>query len=449
MVNQTNLDDTILKRRKAMVTGMIALTLVVILGFAFVSLNFLRRMGDYLEDELGARLHAVATLTARNIEATDFLVFDLQSPRVQKRLEEILTTIHFENQLQGVYLVDAQNRVIASSRGLFQAGDQLPFLAEDSLAIADALAGVPAVAGMQVIAGNRFKSAYAPVFADELEGLVVVQASADFFDLIGVFQQGLIYLGIASVTISLLFCILLYGAIRLLIKTHESLRQSERLAAMGQMAATVAHEIRNPLSIIKGTAEVLQSKYRKEDEPDELFDFIPDEVRRLNRLVSDFLTFARDRAPEYNATDLKSTVEKTLVNLDDEIKKSAVSLRVNFTEVPAVDHDEDGINQVLLNLILNALQAMPDGGDLTLTMENERAGLGKRFVSVCVHDTGCGFDQGAEDVFEPFYTTKTSGSGLGLAICKRIVEKHEGWMDVRSEKDKGTKMRFYLPARSN
>ena len=119
-----------------------------------------------------------------------------------------------------------------------------------------------------------------------------------------------------------------------------------------------------------------------------------------------------------------------------------------MTPGPVHEVQPVGINQVLLNLILNALQAMPDGGALTLTMENERAGLGKRFVSVCVQDNGCGFDHEAEDIFEPFYTTKTSGSGLGLAICKRIVEKHEGWIEVDSKKDKGTKMRFFLPATS-
>ncbi len=242
-----------------------------------------------------------------------------------------------------------------------------------------------------------------------------------------------------------MFSLVLFWAIRLLIKTHESLRSSERLAAMGQMAATVAHEIRNPLSIIKGTAEVIHSKYGSADEPDELFEFIPSEVRRLNRLVSDFLAFARDRDLERNATDLKSSVEKPLVSLQDDIRKANVMLEKDYDDLPQVNHDEDAVNQLILNFTLNAIQAMNGAGKIVIRLKNEPRKKGSQYVRVEIEDTGSGFDVKSEKIFEPFYTTKTSGSGLGLAICKRLVEKHNGWIEVESEKEKGTTIRFYLP----
>lgn len=448
-MSQSNFDERLLRRRKALVAGMVVLTVVVFLGFTVGSWQFLKRMGNYLEEELGRRLLAIANLTADVIESSDFQ-YEIESKRmtlILPSLREILTRIHEENQLQGVYLVDQNYRVIASSRELFPFGEKLSFLDEDSLAVNGAATGIPEAAPMHLVAGNRFKSAYAPVLGSlgDVLAIVVVQANAGFFDLLSVFQRGLILTGGVSVALAILFSTFLFWAIRLLIKTQESLRQTERLAAMGQMAATVAHEIRNPLSIIKGAADVLQSKYNSEQEPDELFEYIPSEVRRLNRLVSDFLTFARDRDLELTATDLKSSVEKSLLSLEDELRQSNVQLEKEFDELPPVNHDEDAVNQLILNLSLNAIQAMNGVGQIFVRLKNDARKKGHQVVRVEVEDTGCGFDVEQEKIFEPFYTTKTSGSGLGLAICKRLVEKHKGWIEVESEKGKGTTVRFYLP----
>ncbi|MCH6559490.1 hypothetical protein IH799_03930 [candidate division KSB1 bacterium] len=452
MPQTSNLDKKVLRRRKAMVTGMVALTIMVLLGFIFGSWKFLQNMENYLEQELGRRLLATATLTSQIIETADF-PSDIELGRlslVSSRLQQILTDIQRQNQLQGVYLVDLDFRLFASSPELFPFGERLSFVEEDSISVSQASAGIPEAAPMQLVAGNRFKNAYSPVLSPfgDVVAIVVVQASADFFDLLRVFQNGLVFGGIISISIAVLFSLVLFWAIRLLTKTHESLRNSERLAAMGQMAATVAHEIRNPLGIIKGTADVLQSKYGSKDEPDELFEFIPSEVRRLNRLVSDFLAFARDRELERNASDLKSSVEKSLISLQDEIHKANVALEKDYDDLPEVKHDEDAVNQLILNFTLNAIQAMNGAGKIMVRLKNEPRKKGGRYVKVEIEDTGCGFDIKSEKIFEPFYTTKTSGSGLGLAICKRLVEKHNGWIEVESEKDKGTIVRFYLPAES-
>jgi len=442
------LDEKLLKRRKAMVTGMVALTVLVLVGFIFGSWQFLQKMGNYLEDELGSRLKAISTLASKVIEAEDF-PYEIESDRLSlilPSLNEILTKVHRENELQGVYLIDQNLRILSSSKELFESGTRFSFLDEDSLAINQALAGFPAVASMQLVAGNRFKSAYAPIFGslNDVVAIVVVQANAGFFDLLRVFQRGLILGGVVSIALALLFSLFLFWAISLLIKTHESLRKSERLAAMGQMSATVAHEIRNPLGIIKGTADVLQSKYDSKEEPDELFEYIPSEVRRLNRLVNDFLAFARDRELQTNAIDLIASVEKSLYSLQSEIQEANVSLQKDYDKLPELTHDEDAINQLVLNLTLNSLQSMNGQGTLTIRLKNTSRS-GRSHIKMEIADTGQGFDVDPEKLFEPFYTTKTYGSGLGLAICKRLVEKHDGWMEVDSETGKGTTMRIYLP----
>jgi two-component system sensor histidine kinase AtoS len=189
---------------------------------------------------------------------------------------------------------------------------------------------------------------------------------------------------------------------------------------------------------------VLQSKYNSKDKQDELFEFIPSEVRRLNRLVSDFLIFARDRELHTNVTDLASTVRKSLTSLEEEIQRADAKLRTDFDELPPVKHDEDAINQVILNLTLNAVQAMNGAGEIAVRLKNDSR-KGQPLVRVEVEDSGCGIDGSLQKIFEPFYTTKTSGSGLGLAICKRLVEKHGGWIEVESEKGRGTRMRVFLP----
>jgi signal transduction histidine kinase len=448
MNHSSSLDEKLLRKRRTLVIGIVILTVLVLLGLNFGSWIFLQKMGDYLEGELGQRLRSVATLTSKTIESGDFTYYieTEQISLVRPSLKSILKKVDEENQLQGVYLVDDMYRVLASSRAIFAIGDRLTFLEEDSLSFNQAAAGVPAVSPMLVVAGNRFKSAYAPLIGslNDVVAILVVQASADFFDLLRVFRRGLIFLGAVSLVVAIFFSLFLFWAISLLIRTHESLRKAERLAVMGQMAATVAHEIRNPLGIIKSTADVLQSKYNSKEKPDELFEFIPSEVRRLNRLVSDFLAFARDRDLEANATDLKSTIEKSLSSLEEEFHQARVKLDKDFEDLPAVTHDEDAVNQVFLNLTLNAIQSMNGEGRICVRLKNATQ-KGRPFAKVEVEDTGCGFDEVPEKIFEPFYTTKSSGSGLGLAICKRLIEKHGGWIEAESERGKGTKMRFYLP----
>lgn len=448
MNQAARLDERVLRRRKALVTGMVLLTALVFLGFIFASWNFLRNMESYLEEELGVRLSSVALLSAEIIQSGNFAGFlaSGQASLVRPELARILNEVRAENQLQGAYLVNSRYEVIASSHQVFAAGERLTFLEEDSTEFAQAAAGAVTVARTRIIGDQRFKSAYAPVQGPlgDVVAILAVQASADFFQLLETFKGGLILTTVVGVVLTVLFSTVLFWAISVLIKTHESLRQSERLAAMGEMAATVAHEIRNPLGIIKSTADVLQSKYDSDEQPDELFQYIPSEVRRLNRLISDFLTFARDRDLQLQASDLGATIERSLESLQEEIQQRRVNLEKSLETLPPVPHDEDAINQVLLNLTLNAVQAMNGEGRVSVRLQAAER-KGRAYARLEVEDTGSGIDGDVQKIFEPFYTTKASGSGLGLAICKRLIEKHGGWIEVESQKGQGTRIRFYLP----
>ena len=216
---------------------------------------------------------------------------------------------------------------------------------------------------------------------------------------------------------------------------------------MGQMAAMLAHEIRNPLGIIRGTADILRSRYSPKDQPEPLFQYIPDEVNRLNKLVNNFLTFSRETPLALAKHDLNQLITDTVEKIRLDEKHDNV--RIEF--VPSALHpfyfDQNGIEQVLMNLIQNSLQAIDTTGMVTLrTLIVEKKK--KTWIQIEVHDNGQGIDGDPQVVFEPFYTTKSSGSGLGMAVAKKIIEKHNGFIDIISHLGESTTVTILLPCRS-
>lgn len=441
--------ETLLRRRRYVVNGLVGLTVVVLLGLGITGWLFLDRMGRYLEDELGRRLGVMAGLTARLLESYgvpdrfadgDYDVAELLARPVLEELDE-------RYDIEGAHVVDRRLTVLATSHEFLEFGTPISYLVEDSLALGRVWRGEISVGPLHIVEGNRFKTAYAPLrdSAGGISAAVVVEANADFFTLLTEFRKGLIFGGLAGLFLLGVFALLLYWAVAQLLRTQESLRRSERLAAMGQMAATVAHEIRNPLSIIKGTADVLRERYQSGEEPDELFEFIPTEVRRLNRLVNDFLTFARDPSLMLQEADLRDTLNQTLASVEEEFRRSGVRLCAKDIPSIVIKHDPDAVHQVLLNLLLNAQQAVGEGGEVWVAMRRE----GRRGVTgavIEVRDTGPGLPDEPEKLFEPFYTTKASGSGLGLAICRLLVEKHGGEIEAADQPGGGSIFRIFLPA---
>ena len=243
-------------------------------------------------------------------------------------------------------------------------------------------------------------------------------------------------------------------------QAYERVKERDRLAALGEMAAGLAHEIRNPLGAIKGAAQLLLGPDGKPleagPESAEFIDIILEEVNRLNAVVTRFLDYARaDRADagKYAPIDLNACVKKVvaLLTAAPEAKGAKpIDIRLRIDEqLPPVAADPDALIQVFLNLGLNALQAMPDGGTLEiLTTRRRRSRLGYgQFAEVRFRDTGIGIPRDKlKKLFIPFYTTKQRGTGLGLAISQRIVSQHGGTIEVRSTPGEGSTFSVFLPA---
>ena len=233
---------------------------------------------------------------------------------------------------------------------------------------------------------------------------------------------------------------------------YRQMKEKDRLAALGEMAAGLAHEIRNPLGSIKASAQYLSEADRSPEDGREFLGIIVDEVDRLNRVVSSFLDYARPPHTDPEPIYVNAAVERTLQLLRPECDAADVALHVAIDQdLPEVRIDIEHLRQVLINLVQNAVQAMESGGDIfveTRTQDRFRIGGGaRRWVQISVRDTGPGI--AAEllaNLFVPFVTTKQQGTGLGLAISQRIVSEAGGRIDVRSRQGVGTTFVVLLPA---
>jgi two-component system, NtrC family, sensor histidine kinase HydH len=233
----------------------------------------------------------------------------------------------------------------------------------------------------------------------------------------------------------------------LIIGIEKQLRRAERLSALGELSAVLAHEIRNPLGSIRGTAEILKDEVRPGEKKYEFLEILVKETDRLNRVVEDFLQLARPLQVERATCDLMAGLGDVVTLVSAEAASRGVRLHLTPADIPPVHGDPEKLRQVFLNLILNGIQATARGGDLTITASRTTDGEGALpFIEISFADTGEGMEPAAlAKVFEPFYTTKEGGTGLGLAITQRIVESHGGSIEVESEKGRGTVFRVRLP----
>ncbi|HWO21951.1 MAG TPA: ATP-binding protein [Kofleriaceae bacterium] len=239
---------------------------------------------------------------------------------------------------------------------------------------------------------------------------------------------------------------------------EQRLSQTEKLATIGQLAAEIAHEVGTPLNVIAGRARSIQRKSREPEVVEKNAGIIAEQTARITRIIQRLLDFARRKvgAPEHARVNLNELALTTVELLGGQFSAAKVRTRLDRYEgLPLVDGDADRLQQVLINLLLNAVQAMPDGGALTIETQAIRrtrpgleTGAEQDFVMLAVADTGIGIPREIRDkVFEPFYTTKEGqgGTGLGLAVCSGIVKEHDGWMDVDDAPGGGTVFRVHLP----
>ena len=238
--------------------------------------------------------------------------------------------------------------------------------------------------------------------------------------------------------------VLLIRDVRDLRAVEEQLERSRRLAALGRMAAGLAHEIRNPLGTLRGFAQYLGARGTEEARAAEYAQLMVTEIDRLDRLIGALLQFARPREPEVRDLPVAPLAERTVALVQADAEAAGLSLRVDVPEGLEVRADPDLLTQVLLNLVQNAVAATGPGGEVAITARAEGGTVG-----IAVDDTGRGLTpEEREHMFDPFYTTRRTGTGLGLAVVHQIVEQHGGRIEVESIQGRGTRITVWLPAAS-
>lgn len=226
-------------------------------------------------------------------------------------------------------------------------------------------------------------------------------------------------------------------------KTEMELFRSEKLAALGQLAAGFAHEIRNPLTSINLLIQSLIEKLPNKGSYREDLSIIEEEILRINEIIDQFLKFAKPSKPVFEKTEIIPILEEVLQLLKIQIEKQKVTVKREFSALPPIIIDKEQIKQVFFNLILNAIQAMPHGGELKLETRLSEDG---KFVKLQFKDSGIGIPhENMARLFDPFYTTKDNGIGLGLSIVHRIIDQHQGRIEVDSTLGKGTLFTIWLP----
>jgi len=221
--------------------------------------------------------------------------------------------------------------------------------------------------------------------------------------------------------------------------------RTEELAAIGELSAGIAHEIRNPLVVITTSVSLLKDEPEISEEGRQLLDVVKEESDHLAAIVDDFLKFARPKKPAFNKEDLNKLMQD-VTRKHKELNAKQVEWVEHYDEqLPEVSLDRHQIQQVIANLLLNSLDAMPNGGVLTIETSKEKK-ISEDWIRFTIADTGIGIsEEEISKIFQPFYSCKEKGTGMGLAICRRIIDEHCGDIFVESKTDKGTQFSVLLP----
>ncbi len=407
---------------------------------------------DRLDESLGDRLSAIAATAAYLVDGDSLRVWAEETDAtaaagadsaaaaspdesldfiwLRTRLIQILR----DNDLAEVTLCDGRERVLISATGRLRRGERNIFWDLDRDAVRIAQSGYVAASRLYRSGDIYQKSAHAPVLAADgsVAGVLTVEGNADFFDALATLRRGAIATGGAVLLFLTLMGWLLFALQAKMERARAAAWRQENLAAMGRMTAGIAHEIRNPLGIIRGAAQHLIARLRAAGVEDEVAGYIPEEVDRLDRILRGYLAFGTGAPAEPEPVDLAQLARRTARLLEGELGAAGVTIAVEAGDgLGPVRGDPRRLQQVLLNLLLNARDAMPRGGAVTVAVRREAE---QALITVTDEGTGLG-GASADQLFAPFRTTKEKGSGLGLSVVRQIVEAHGGTAVLRERAD--------------
>ena len=310
--------------------------------------------------------------------------------------------------------------------------------------------GFPKVVRLITYAPLRWEPQFAGVSGPYLGVIEFVQDLSD--DYKAIFETQILVVMTSTLIMGALFVVLIFvvkrgeGIIQRRamerLRLKERLGRAERLSSLGEMAAGISHEIRNPLGIIRSSAELLKKKVTKVDPSNTIPDIIVEEANRLNNIITDFINFAKPRNPNLIPCRIEEVIDKNITFLSMQIEENGYAIKQNYqNSLPEIQADADMLYQSFLNIFINAMQAMPDGGNIEVTM-----GSNDSIVTIDFEDEGRGIPEDVIDkIWDPFFTTKEMGTGLGLGVVKNLIESHGGSIQIVNRSRGGTRVTVELP----
>jgi signal transduction histidine kinase len=420
---------------------------VALLAMALLSWLSYRSVRTAMGREFERRIEGLASTAASQLSAED--VADAQrlgeeGPgyiALQATLEALRSTSGTAN----ASLLDSSRTILYDARGADRERARSPLATLAASAVDEAYQGRATVSPPFRFESQTLRAAFAPVRGPDgsVVAVVAVEALPEHEAALAELRQrlllstgliGLVLVGLAVVVFRL---------VRSAMTMDRRLSRAENLAAMGRLTATLAHEIKNPLAIIRGSAQRLG---KLEPEARRMADFVVEETDRLSQTVGRYLRFARGERAANEGGDAVRALQATLDLLEGELRDRKVTLErpPGPAEAP-VALDDESLKQVYLNLVLNALESMPEGGRLEVSVKE-----GKEMFEAVVADSGGGIPADSlREIAKPFYTTKAQGSGLGLFLSRRLLESVGGTLEIESRVGRGTRCRVTVPRRAS
>jgi len=419
--------------------------LAVVLATAVSTWFTWQGVAGALESEFEQRIGRIAATAAREIGAAGLAEACLhEEGGAYLALRVQLVTLRASTGVAGASLVDSAGVTVVDARES-EFAEGLPSVLGTLAgpALRRALRGETVVSAPYRHQGALLRAGFAPVRdqTGRVLGVVAVELAPAYLPVVSRLGRTLFLIAVATMLAVLLLAAIVVRGAWAAARLERRLSRAQNLAAMGRMTATLAHEIKNPLAIIRGSAQRLG---RLEPEAQRMADFVVEETDRLSRTVARYLDFARgsDAGGAVETGDAAVALEATLDLLEGELRARKVVLdRAGRFEAAPVALDNESLKQLYLNLILNALEAMPQGGHLVVSLA-ERAGR----IEVGIADDGAGIPAGTlKRLGSPFFTTRATGSGLGLFLARRLAESAGGELRIQSEVGRGTTCTVRFP----
>ncbi|MDI6783071.1 MAG: ATP-binding protein [bacterium] len=433
-------------QRKKITRKNLLLLILLILFINFFGWVFFLSIRETFDEELGYRLVYIANTAALLIDGTTVSQFKSgdESKPEYRAIQTQLIKIKYLDALREIFIINRDLQTFVDANTTVPIGYANRLLEVDASEIESAWTGLPQASILYSLKRNFYKRGYAPIRNKENRVVAVlgIEAGAHFSRAIIRIRNSLLLMGIVSLILIIATITTMNRLYTTLWKFEKQVLSAEKYRAVGQLAAGVAHEIRNPLGITRGTAELLKDELDNREKALTRVNDIITEVDRMNLIITNFLEFSRSAPLQVTEQNIHELINKTLQLCQYQLEQAQIVCKKEFaSDLPAVKLDGQQMIQVFLNIILNARDAMSKGGTLTIKTRAD-----KKQISIEIRDTGIGISPNQQThLFEPFYSPKREGIGLGLTISKRIIEDHLGKIEIKSELNKGTTVYVSLP----